>query len=339
MVMKISGWEIRVLFILVLGLLGTFAFDGFSPSPWFGLAGIGIGLIAVLLQMAFVRLPADEIIYTTVGAITGLVSGILIIVALRMGNLIMGESGVTPLVMIPFVFAYIFGHVALTKGKKLDLFCSVEKSDIVNTPVLVDMSAVIDGRVADLVLAGLVRGPFILPDSIKMNLEDMSNSEDIIERGRGRRGTETLERLEETAGKSGGLEFRDFGKPEKERFRMLDLLSKKGVSLLSSDKDILDIAIKEGNHVINLEEVGPASRPITLPGEVLSLKMIRKGRNPKQAVGFMDDGTMIVVEGAEDKIGDTIEVQAHTTFRSSGGTMVFARLQQNENDSIQERMK
>ncbi|MCK4670930.1 MAG: hypothetical protein KAT47_00205 [Candidatus Aegiribacteria sp.] len=339
MAMKISGWEVRVLFILILGLLGTFAFDGFSPSPWFGLTGLGIGLIAVLLQMAFVKLPADEIIYTTVGAIIGLVSGILVIVALRMGNLIVMESGVTPLVMIPFAFAYVFGHVALTKGKRLDLLSAEEKSETVNTPVLVDMSAVIDGRVADLVLAGLIRGPFILPCSIKGNLEEMSNSDDIIERGRGRRGAETLERLEETVGDSGSLEYRDFGKPEKERFRMLDLLRKEGMSLLSSDKDILDIAIKEGNHVINLDEVGPASRPVTLPGEVLTLKMIRKGRNPKQAVGFMDDGTMIVVEGAEERIGDTIEVQAHTTFRSSGGTMVFARLQQNENNSNQERIK
>ncbi|MCK4506410.1 MAG: hypothetical protein KAW14_12415 [Candidatus Aegiribacteria sp.] len=339
MVMKISGWEVRVLFILVLGLLGTFAFDGFSPSPWFGLTGLGIGLIAVLLQMAFVKLPADEIIYTTVGTIIGLFSGILVIVALRMGNLIVAESGVTPLVMIPFAFAYVFGHVALTKGKRLDLLSAEEKSETANTPVLVDMSAVIDGRVADLVLAGLVRGPFILPGSIKSNLEEMSDSEDIIERGRGRRGAETLERLEETAGDSGGLEYRDFGKPEKERFRMLDLLRKEGMSLLSSDKDILDIAIKEGNHVINLDEVGPASRPVTLPGEILTLKMVRKGRNPKQAVGFMDDGTMIVVEGAEDKIGDTIEVQAHTTFRSSGGTMVFARLQQKDNESNQERIK
>lgn len=337
--MKISGWEVRVLFILVLGLLGTFAFDGFSPSPWFGLTGLGIGLIAVLLQMAFVKLPADEIIYTTVGAIVGLVSGILVIVALRMGNFIMAESGVTPLVMIPFAFSYVFGHVALTKGKKLDLLSAEEKREKINTPVLVDMSAVIDGRVADLVLAGLVRGPFILPSSIRRDLEEMSNSEDIIERGRGRRGAETLERLEEAAGNSGGLEERDFGKTEKERFRILDLLRKEGVSLLSSDKDILDIAIKEGNHVINLEEVGPASRPITLPGEILTLKLIRKGRNPKQAVGFMDDGTMVVAEDAEDRIGDTIEVQAHTTFRSSGGTMVFARLVQDDNDSSLERIK
>ncbi|MCK5064892.1 MAG: hypothetical protein KAQ97_06395 [Candidatus Fermentibacteraceae bacterium] len=337
--MKISGWEVRVLFILVLGLLGTFAFDGFSPSPWFGLTGLGIGLLAVLLQTAFVKLPADEIIYTTVGAIIGLISGILVIVALRMGNLIISDSGVTPLVMIPFAFAYVFGHVALTKGKRLNLLTAEEMSEQTKTPVLVDMSAVIDGRVADLVLAGLVRGPFILPSSIKSNLEEMSDSDDIIERGRGRRGAETLERLEETAGNSGGLEYRDFGKPEKERFRILDLLQKEGISLLSSDKDILDIAIKEGNHVINLEEVGPASRPVTLPGEILSLKLVRKGRNPKQAVGFMDDGTMIVVEDAEDRIGDTIEVQAHTTFRSSGGTMVFTRLVQNGDDGSLEQMK
>lgn len=330
--MKTSGWEVRILFILVLGLLGTFAFDGLSPSPWFGLTGLGIGIFAVILQIVFVRIPADEIIYTTVGAIIGLVAGILVILALRMGNLSPSESGVTPLIMIPFAFAYVFGHVAFTKGKKLGLMQSTEENEKAATPVLVDLSAVIDGRVADMLLAGLIRGPFILPASIKNQLEEMADSDDIIERGRSRRGMETLERLEDAAGNSGGLEYKDFGKQEKERFRMLEYIRKESVSLLSSDSDILDIAIKEGNHVINLEEVGPASRPVTLPGEVLSIRLVRKGRNPKQAVGFMDDGTMIVVEDAEGMIGTSIEVQAHTTFRSSGGTMVFAKL--NKDDSV-----
>ncbi len=331
--MKTSGWEVRVLFILVLGLLGTFAFDGFSPSPWYGLTGLGIGIVAVVLQITFVKIPADEIVYTTVGAIIGLVAGILVMLALRLGHLPVPESGVTPLVMIPFAFSYVFGHVAFTKGKKLGLIETVRESESASTPLLVDLSAVIDGRVADMMLAGLIRGPFILPGSIKNQLEEMSDSDDIIERGRARRGMETLERLEEAAGNSGGLEYRDFGKHERERFRMLEYLKKENVSLLSSDSDLLDIAIKEGNHVINLEEVGPAARPVTLPGEVLPIRLVRKGRNPKQAVGFMDDGTMIVVEGAEGTIGNVVEVQAHTTFRSSGGTMVFARLCKDAGDN------
>ncbi len=324
--MKKSGWEVRVLFILVLGLLGTFAFDGFTPSPWFGLTGLGIGIVAVILQIAFVRIPADEIIYTTVGAIIGLVAGILVILALRMGNLSASNSGVTPLIMIPFAFAYVFGHVAFTKGKKLGLMRSTEEDGKNNTHVLIDLSAIIDGRVADMLLAGLVRGPFILPASIKSQLEEMADSDDIIERGRARRGMETLERLEDAIGSSEDLEYVDFGKRERERFRMLEYIRRGRVSLMSSDKDLIDIAVKEGNHVINLEEVGPASRPVTLPGEILSVRLVRKGRNPKQAVGFMDDGTMIVVEDAEDTIGSIVEVQAHTTFRSSGGTMVFAKL-------------
>lgn len=325
--MKTSGWEVRILFILVLGLVGTFAFDGLSPSPWFGLTGLGIGIVAVVLQIVFVRIPADEIIYTTVGAIIGLVAGILVMLAFRLGNFSASESGVTPLIMIPFALSYVFGHVAFTKGKRLGLMQNTEeKETTANTPVLVDLSAVVDGRVADMLLAGLVRGPFILPASIKTELEDMSDSDDIIERGRGRRGIETLERLEDTAGNSGGLEYKDFGKKERERFRMLEYIKKENVSLLSSESELLDIAMKEGNHVINLDEVGPASRPVTLPGEVLSIRLVRKGRNPKQAVGFMDDGTMIVVEDADGMIGSSVDVQAHTTFRSSGGTMVFAKL-------------
>ncbi|MCK5116981.1 MAG: hypothetical protein KAR44_10300 [Candidatus Aegiribacteria sp.] len=337
--MKTSGWEVRILFILVLGLLGTFAFDGLAPSPWYGLAGLGIGIFAVFLQIVFVKIPADEIIYTTVGAIIGLIAGILVMLALRMGNLPTPEHGVTPLLMIPFAFSYVFGHVAFTKGKKLGLMQPARENETSATPLLVDITAVIDGRIADMMLAGLIRGPFILPASIKNRLEEMSDSEDIIERGRARRGMETLERLEEAAGNSGGLEYMDFGKLERERFRMLEYLRRENVSLLSSDVDVLDIAVKEGNHVINLEEVGPAARPVTLPGEVLSIRLVRKGRNPKQAVGFMDDGTMIVVEGAEDMLGNTVEAQAHTTFRSSGGTMVFARLCKDINEDGTDKLE
>ncbi len=330
--MKISGWEVRVLFILVLGLLGTFAFKGFSPSPWYGLTGLGIGILAVALQMLFVKVPADELIYTTVGAIIGLVAGILVLLALKLAGFPHEDSGVTPIIMVPFALSYVFGHVAFTKGKKLGLMQKTEETETcAKNPVLVDLSAMVDGRVADLILAGLIRGPFILPSSMKSRLEDMIDSNDIIERGRGRRGMETLERLEEAAGNSGGIEYRDFGKQERERFRMLEYLRKENVSLLSSDSEVLDIAVKEGNHVINLDEVGPAARPVILPGEVIALRLLRKGRNPRQAVGFTEDGTMIVVEEAEEMIGSTVDVQAHTTFRSSGGTMVFARLNKESN--------
>ncbi|MBN2586876.1 MAG: hypothetical protein JXA64_10450 [Candidatus Fermentibacteraceae bacterium] len=330
--MKISGWEVRVLFILVLGLLGTFAFEGFSPSPWYGLTGLGIGVMAVILQMAFVKIPADELIYATVGAVVGLVAGVLILLALKLANLPASGSGVTPLVMVPFALSYVFAHVAFTKGKKLGLMDGAEKNETASaTPLLVDISAMVDGRVADMVIAGLIRGPFILSQSLKTRLEDMIDSEDIIERGRGRRGMETLERLEEAAGNSGGIQLRDFGKPDRERFRMLEFLRKERASLISSDDDLLDIAIKEGNHVINLDEVGPAARPVILPGEIVSLRLLRKGRNAKQAVGFTEDGTMIVVEESEEMIGSTVDVEAHTTFRSSGGTMVFARLRKEGN--------
>ncbi len=330
--MKISSWEVRILFIIALGLLGTFAFDGFSPM--FGLVGLGIGILAAVVQMLFVKLPAGEIIYASVGLLLGLISGILIMLILRLVHLDLAtENGVDPLVMIPFSTAYVFCHVFLLKGRKLGLLAGKEeKQQDLARPLLADLSAILDGRIADLTIAGLVRGPFILPTSIKDRLEEMSSSPDIIERGRGRRGIETLERLEEAVGKSGetAIEFKDFGKPERERFRMLEYMRKEDISLISGDADIVDIAQKEGNHVISLDEVGPAARPVTIPGEILSIKLVRKGRNVRQAVGFLDDGTMVVVEDADSSIGQIIEVQAHTTFRSSGGTMVFARLIEGE---------
>lgn len=325
--MKISGWEVRIIFILVLGLLGTFAFNDFTPSPLCGLTGLGIAVIAVILQMMFVKVPMDELVYATVGAVIGLVAGILVLTALRLAGVSRDAGNVTPLVMIPFALSYVFAHVAYIKGKKTGLLKVREETETVSAmPMVVDISAMIDGRIADLVLAGLVRGPFIVASNMKTRLTEMIESGDIIERGRGKRGLETLERLEEAAGDSGGIEFRDFGKADRERFRILEFLRKEKASLISNDAELVDVAMKEGGHVINLAEVGPAARPVILPGEVISLKLLRRGRNPRQAVGFTEDGTMVVVEDAEDFVGDMVTVEAHTTFRSSGGTMVFARL-------------
>jgi len=99
---------------------------------------------------------------------------------------------------------------------------------------------------------------------------------------------------------------------------------------------MLDTAAREGNKVIRLDEVGAAARAIVLPGEKVRLKPVRKGRNQGQAIGYLNDGTMVVVEDGEEFIGKTIDAVAHTTFRASGGTMVFSRIAQHPEDEMHE---
>ncbi len=324
-----KGWEVRLIFILVLGLAGTLASGKFE----IGFIGLGIGIVAVLFEHFLVKTSADKLIYSTVGSTAGLVIGILFLLVLKIGILDDTKQAewTNLLVLIPIAFAYVFAVVAVTKGRKLGVMQFEEDDEKVswNMPVLVDLSAAVDGRIADLSLAGLLPGPFTIPLSVKNSIDSMQKSKNAVKRGRARRATETIQRLEEAVGKSGGLvEFHDFGEGERERHRLLEWLRKEKICLLTSDNEMGETAEREGIRVINLAEVGPASKEVVLPGESFKTRIQKKGRNASQGIGFLSDGTMVVVDDAGDSIGKEVLVAAHTTFRAKGGTMVFGKVAQ-----------
>ncbi len=326
MVKLMKGWEVRILFILALGLAGTLA----SGSLMIGLIGLGIGIVAAVLERMIIKVSADKLVYITTGAAVGLVIGLLVILVLKIGvrgdNLNSSLSDL--LVLIPVAFAYVFAVVAVNKGRKLELISIEEEVGAEwNMPVLVDLSAAVDGRVADLSLAGLLPGPFSIPLSVKHSIDEMQNGRNIVKRGRARRATETIQRLKEAVGQSGGLmEYQDFGEGEREKHRMLEWLRKEKVCLLTGDVDMADTAEREGIRVIRLSEVGPASREVVLPGDSFTIKIQKKGRTSSQGVGFLSDGTMVVVDEAGDLLGKETQVTTHTTFRAKGGTMVFGKV-------------
>lgn len=322
--MRGKVWETRLIFLLALGLVGSLGFDW-----WMGLVGLGIGLLAVGLEMIFHRMPAEEILYGLVGGSAGLVLGVLVVFVLRMGNISLAESGRyggDPLVMIPLALGFAMAHVSVAKGRRLGLIETApeEEKPAAGRSLLVDMSAIVDGRVADMVHAGLLTGPYIVPVSVRKRLDEMKDSDEIVERGRARRGQETLERLEEAVSKE-QISYVDFGEGKRERLRVLNWLRDEQAALISDDSELLDAAEREGTPTIRLEQVGPAAKQVVLPGQRLRVKIVRKGRNPGQGVGFLNDGTMVVVENGEKSVSQTIDALSHTTFRASGGTMIFAR--------------
>jgi uncharacterized protein YacL len=322
--MRGKVWETRLIFLLTLGLVGSLGFDW-----WMGLVGLGIGLVAVGIEMLFHRMPAEEILYALVGGSAGLVLGVLIVFVLRMGNISLagsGRYGGDPLVMVPLALGFAMAHVSISKGRRLGLIETApeEEKQQAGRSLLLDMTAIVDGRVADLVHAGLLTGPFIVPEEARKKLEEMKDSNDMVERGRARRGQETLERLEEAAGKE-QIAYVDFGGGKRERLRMLNWLREEQAALISDDGEMLDAAHREGTPTIRLEHVGPAAKQVVLPGQRLRVKVVRKGRNSGQGVGFLNDGTMVVVENGEKSLGQTVDALSHTTFRASGGTMIFAK--------------
>ena len=197
-------------------------------------------------------------------------------------------------------------------------------------PLLLDTSVIIDGRVADVADSHLLDQPLLVPRFVLQELQAIADSSDKLRRNRGRRGLDILNRLQ----KAEGLEVRihDGEPPDSASIREVDqrlvLLAKHlGGKVVTNDYNLNKIAKFQGVEVINLNDVANALKPVVLPGEPLTVKLIRRGEEPGQGVGYLDDGTMVVVEQGLHFLGEHIRLTVTSVLQTSAGRMIFGRLE------------
>jgi uncharacterized protein YacL len=194
---------------------------------------------------------------------------------------------------------------------------------------LLDTSVIIDGRIADLVRTGFLDGRLVVPQFVLEELQYVADSDDPLRRARGRRGLDTLNRLrKESADRFGELEVveADFGgtPPREVDAKLVRLAKERGFRILTNDYNLNRVAQIQGVRVLNLHELSGALRPPVLPGEELSLKLVQEGREAGQGVGFLDDGTMVVVDGGKPWVGQETNVTVTRLLQTGAGRLVFA---------------
>jgi uncharacterized protein YacL len=196
-------------------------------------------------------------------------------------------------------------------------------------PLVLDTSVVIDGRIADVADTHVLDQPLVVPQFVLQELQGIADSSDKLRRNRGRRGLDILNRLQ----KSPGVEVRihDTELPEMTGVREVDqklvLLAKHlGGKVVTNDYNLNKIAKLQGVDVINLNDIANALKPIVLPGEGLTVKLIKRGEEPGQGVGYLDDGTMVVTEQGAYHLGETVRLTVTSVLQTSAGRMIFGRL-------------
>jgi uncharacterized protein YacL len=196
-------------------------------------------------------------------------------------------------------------------------------------PMVLDTSVVIDGRIADVAETRVIDQPLVVPRFVLQELQSIADSSDKLRRNRGRRGLDILNRLQ----KSPGIEVRihDAEIPELAGVREVDqrlvILAKHlGGKVVTNDYNLNKIAKLQGVDVINLNDVANALKPIVLPGESLTVKLIKRGEEPGQGVGYLDDGTMVVTEQGAYHLGETVRMTVTSVLQTSAGRMIFGRL-------------
>ncbi len=196
-------------------------------------------------------------------------------------------------------------------------------------PILLDTSVLIDGRIADIVDSGVIESRLIVPRFVLDELQAIADSGDRLKRGRGRRGLDLLQRLQNNRRAevvlydSTGRE--DRGDTEVDQ-KLMTLAKELSGRVLTNDFNLNKVAQLRGVDVININDLATALKPVVLPGERMMVRLIKPGEEPGQGVGYLEDGTMVVVEGGRGYINKDIEFTVTSALQTSAGKMIFGRL-------------
>ena len=197
-------------------------------------------------------------------------------------------------------------------------------------PKLLDTSVIIDGRVFDVAKAGFLEGELVVPAFVLDELRHIADSADPLRRNRGRRGLDVLNRLQEDGRSQVHVEDKDYGELDEVDVKLLRLARDLGGAVLTNDYNLNKVAGVTGVPVLNINELAGALRPVVLPGEEMTVHLVREGREPGQGVAYLEDGTMVVVENGRRRVGETLETIVTTVLQTSAGRMIFGRVKGEE---------
>lgn len=276
---------------------------------------------------AIERLTPAEIAGGAVGLVVGLLIAFLIkgIVFELISDV--GRAGTYIAIVLYLIVAIFTAYLGARIGAKTRIVPLPRSAG--GTPSgslkVVDTSAIVDGRIVDIVETGFLDGVLIVPRFVLRELQAISDSVDPLKRTRGRRGFDVLSRLQELA--IFEISERDFDDmaPGNVDARLVRLAQEINAKLVTNDYNLNRVAHVEGVEVLNVNELANAVKPVVLPGEELHVAVIREGKEMHQGVGYLEDGTMIVVEHGRRLIGDEADVVVTSVLQTVAGRMIFAR--------------
>lgn len=236
----------------------------------------------------------------------------------------------TPLVVALFL-ACLFVPIMVLQGPAvLRFFFSASPTfqatrDAKNNLLIVDTNAIIDGRIADIIQTGFIQGTLIIPRFVLDELRHIADSSDVLRRNRGRRGLEMLTQLQRGAEVPVQISDIDFDDTHEVDSKLVRLAKTLRCPIVSNDFNLNKIATLQGVKVLNINELANAVKPVILPGEELIIRIVQEGKEPGQGVGFLDDGTMVVVEGGRRYLNTDIQISVTRVLQTAAGRMIFAQ--------------
>jgi uncharacterized protein YacL len=307
---------VRVAVVAACALAGAVL----APSPATGaLVGAMLGLLAAAVERGASALALPALLWGTLGALAGLAGGLLVGTALAP---LAGGAGPALRGGLTLLGGWIGGTVGARRARELP---AVGAGGTAAAERLLDTSVLIDGRVAEIAEAGFLDGALVVPQFVVRELQRLADASDAVRRNRGRRGFDVLERLRRSPAARLTLLDADVPGVAEVDDKLVALARARGARLLTNDAALGRVAALAGVAVGNLNELALALKPVALPGEPLSVQVVREGKEAGQGVAYLDDGTMVVVESGKRFLGQTLEVVVTSALQTAAGRMIFAR--------------
>ena len=337
-ILAAAGWGIGD-YIADVWVPGLYLFSVLG----FALAGIVIGLVSTPFVVTRISgsvadqtrsLPTSRLLSSIVGLVLGLIVAILISIPIFR---LPGWLGLFLPVAISLFMAYLGATLMLSPSRDIfqDLVRDARDQPSSDGPpsepgngrvgaMLLDTSAIIDGRIAAISKTGFLQGRLIVPRFILDELRHVADSRDSMKRARGRRGLEMLREIQEEGKVHTQILEMDYPQAREVDAKLVGLARQMDASILTTDFNLNRVAQIDGIAVLNVNELANSLRPVVLPGERMRLRILHEGREPGQGVGFLEDGTMVVVDSGVSYIDRDLDVTVARVLQTASGVMIFA---------------
>lgn len=327
---------IRIIFVM-LSILGGLIFSTkISFNPLTGvlapLTGIAIGLLiagfSLLAEYILKRRSSEELFILAAGTIIGWFFTFISWNVISHWSI---EAGTRPFILfgLALVFIYLSISILLTRKEEFPWLSAMLKKerDPKGSRKVLDSSVIIDGRIADIMEAGFLEGELLIPRFILQEVQRIADSQDHLKRARGRRGLEVLNKIQQNSGKNVEIYEKDFPEIKTVDEKLVEAGRVLNAKIVTNDYNLNKVAKLQGVAILNINDLAGAVKPVVMPGELMTVRVLKEGKEPDQGVAYLDDGTMIVIDGGKNHIGQTIEVAVTTIHQTTAGRMIFTKIE------------
>ena len=326
-----NWWDLLLVRGIFVGVnvAACYHFRPFGLSPLnAGLAGLAFSFAVILFEIRLQRASLRRLMGAAVGSILGMLGAYLMNLVLAHTSIPVSSRSFLGVALL-LVMAYIGLIVGANKGDMLNLqalggLFGNERGARRLVKVL-DTSVIIDGRIADISEAHFVDGLLVIPHFVLRELQLVADSADPLKRQRGRRGLEVLQRIQNTPHLEVEITEDDFPNIADVDMKLIELAKRYEGKIITNDYNLNKVATLQGIEVLNVNQLANALKPVVLPGETMRVFILREGKEYNQGVAYLDDGTMVVVDGARKMINKTVDIGVTSVHQTTAGKMIFGR--------------